>query len=246
MKNALAIVIMLMSTIILSALNELKLSADDQKAIEEFKKSTFERLMAEKPFKFPPVTQKIELKIRGKVHEGYVYKVTPSGVWFGDEDSRALFAWEVIDPKSLSIVSEKAYANLLREKAEELTNVKKQEILKRIADEAEAQKKKQADIEKRRHERLAQNNAHNFRKKFESSWDGSFRPVVNFAKENMKDPSSFEHVRSELFLYNDSEDMVLIEMTYRGENSFGGKVIGRMSAVCNSEGKVVKILKTEN
>jgi len=55
-----------------------------------------------------------------------------------------------------------------------------------------------------------------------SKFDGSFTKFKNFIKENLKDPSSFEHVETR---YNDNKDgTVTVLMKYRAKNSFGAIV----------------------
>lgn len=52
-----------------------------------------------------------------------------------------------------------------------------------------------------------------------SNIDGSYTKFKNYIKENLKDPSSFEHVETR---YNDNNDgTVTVYMKYRGKNSFG-------------------------
>lgn len=54
-----------------------------------------------------------------------------------------------------------------------------------------------------------------------SSWDGSVRDVVNAVKNNLRDPSSFEHIETKLSPVL-SGDRQIITMKYRAKNGFGG------------------------
>ena len=55
-----------------------------------------------------------------------------------------------------------------------------------------------------------------------SKYDGSCISFKSFIKENLKDPSSFEHVETR---YNDNNDgTVIVYMKYRAKNSFGAIV----------------------
>lgn len=75
-----------------------------------------------------------------------------------------------------------------------------------------------------------------------SSWDGSHREVTRFVKDNLKDPSSFEHVETRITPVNDSGEHALM-MQYRANNSFGGKVIGNARAtIKNSDCSAVVTL----
>lgn len=58
-----------------------------------------------------------------------------------------------------------------------------------------------------------------------SSWDGSHRDVVETVKENLRDPSSFEHIETRITPVN-SDGKHELFMEYRANNAFGGKVGG--------------------
>jgi hypothetical protein len=52
-----------------------------------------------------------------------------------------------------------------------------------------------------------------------SSWDWSFKAIFPWFKDNLKDPSSFEHVKT---TYTDEKDGThIIRMQYRAKNGFG-------------------------
>ena len=53
-----------------------------------------------------------------------------------------------------------------------------------------------------------------------SKYDGSYTKFRNYIKDNLNDPSSFEHVETR---YTDNKDgTVNVIMKYRGKNAFGG------------------------
>jgi hypothetical protein len=54
-----------------------------------------------------------------------------------------------------------------------------------------------------------------------SSWDGSVRDVVNAVKNNLRDPSSFEHIETKISPVL-SDDKQIVTMKYRAKNGFGG------------------------
>lgn len=55
-----------------------------------------------------------------------------------------------------------------------------------------------------------------------SGWDNSFPPLVNAVKEQLRDPSSFEHVETVRSPVDAKGKFGLI-MTFRAANGFGGK-----------------------
>lgn len=72
-----------------------------------------------------------------------------------------------------------------------------------------------------------------------SLWDGSHIGLVKYVKKNMNDPKSYEHVETK---YKDNGTHIYINMTFRGNNAFGGKVINRIEATSDYEGNIIKVL----
>jgi len=70
-----------------------------------------------------------------------------------------------------------------------------------------------------------------------SALDGSHKKLENFIKQTMKDPNSYEHVKTE---YRDMDTYLLVKTTFRGRNSFGGVVINSVEAVIDIDGNVLK------
>lgn len=62
-----------------------------------------------------------------------------------------------------------------------------------------------------------------------SGWDGSNSDVVRYVKQNLKDPSSFEHVATRITPMDESGAHKLL-MTYRAKNSFGALVANSVDA----------------
>jgi len=54
-----------------------------------------------------------------------------------------------------------------------------------------------------------------------SPWNGSHMALRDLVKSNMNDPDSFDHVET---IYFDKQDHLIVNMTYRGKNAFGGVV----------------------
>lgn len=77
----------------------------------------------------------------------------------------------------------------------------------------------------------AEENEENKRKGFHclSPWDGSEPDVVEAVKRTLRDPGSFEHVKTTITPVNAKGFHYLI-MIYRARNGFGGMNIGRVIA----------------
>ena len=63
-----------------------------------------------------------------------------------------------------------------------------------------------------------------------SGWDGSHRGLIDWTKENLNDPGSFEHDETRITPVNDQGQHSVI-MKYRAKNGFGGVVRGSILAV---------------
>lgn len=73
-----------------------------------------------------------------------------------------------------------------------------------------------------------------------SGYDGSHSTLKRVVKENMKDPSSFDHIKTN---YEDNGSYILVQMSYRGKNSFGAKVIQTTTAKIDLDGNIISILE---
>jgi hypothetical protein len=73
-----------------------------------------------------------------------------------------------------------------------------------------------------------------------SGWDGSHKNLTKLIKDNMHDPSSYEHVETS---YSEIDANTLYVTTaYRGNNAFGAKVLNKVEAEVSVDGKILKIL----
>jgi len=72
-----------------------------------------------------------------------------------------------------------------------------------------------------------------------SGWDGSHIALVEHVKTLMNDPASFEHVKTQ---YWDKGDYLLVQMSFRGENGFGGVVRDSASALVRLDGVVLQFI----
>ncbi|MCM8538572.1 MAG: hypothetical protein NE334_21700 [Lentisphaeraceae bacterium] len=74
-----------------------------------------------------------------------------------------------------------------------------------------------------------------------SAWDGSHVELVRVVKKRMNDPSSFEHVETK---YTDrGKNGVILFMTFRGKNAFGGKVLNNVKALWLPEKNTITFLE---
>ncbi len=77
-----------------------------------------------------------------------------------------------------------------------------------------------------------------------SAWNGSHRGLVRLAEENLRDPDSFQHIKTN-YVRNEKDGVfdgtITVVMEYRAKNGFGGYAIGNIAAVYDIEGNLVKI-----
>ena len=66
-----------------------------------------------------------------------------------------------------------------------------------------------------------------------SSWDGSHTGLVSSVKNQLRNPSSFEHVSTRIGRVND-EGKHFVRMTYRAQNGFGGTNVESASGVISN------------
>ena len=73
-------------------------------------------------------------------------------------------------------------------------------------------------------------------------WDGSHIKLERYIKkELMKDPESYDHMETG---YKVIDDKLYVSIKFRGNNSFGGKVINKVLAICDKEnGDVIEIVE---
>lgn len=95
----------------------------------------------------------------------------------------------------------------------------------------------QADQEKR--ERINAGND-KFKDECYNPVDGSCYAVVHYVKQNMNDPESFQHDRT-VYTYTDS--CIIVDMKFRGNNAFGGKVINYVTAKVSRDCELLEIKK---
>ncbi len=65
--------------------------------------------------------------------------------------------------------------------------------------------------------------------------------LVEVVKSNMKDPESYEERNIEHYV--NSDGTIIVNLTYAGTNSFGGKIQEKVSAKFDNKGNFIEILK---
>lgn len=73
-----------------------------------------------------------------------------------------------------------------------------------------------------------------------SAWDGSHRQLTKYIKDNMNDPSSYEHVET---TFRDDTDYILVRTKFRGKNGFGGVVLDSVTAKTSIDGDILEIVE---
>ncbi len=77
-----------------------------------------------------------------------------------------------------------------------------------------------------------------------SFWNGSHRNTVEYVKERMHNPKSFEHVETRYTDYAE-KGFRHIQMKYRGTNLFNAVVTNSIWVKVDLNGNVIEVLKTE-
>lgn len=77
-------------------------------------------------------------------------------------------------------------------------------------------------------------------KKLFSQWDGSLPALVAVVERSMHNPKSFEHVETAFW---DMGEHLVVRMTYRGTNTFGGVVTNWVKAKVTLQGEVIDIME---
>lgn len=83
------------------------------------------------------------------------------------------------------------------------------------------------------------------KEKFESvlsNWDGSLPSLVDFTKDNLNNPDSFEHVETG---YSIKDGYVKVRMIYRGKNAYNALVKGVIIVKTDGNGKLLEIISSD-
>lgn len=126
-----------------------------------------------------------------------------------------------------------AYAELIaKEEAEAAAKAERDRI---AAQERQAREAADAEAARVAQAAKAAEEADERRKGFHclSGWDGSQRALVEWTKDNLNDPGSFEHDETRITPV-DADGNHTVIMDYRAKNGFGGVVRGAIMAKINS------------
>ena len=79
-----------------------------------------------------------------------------------------------------------------------------------------------------------------------SQFDGSYRPFIEYIKSGMKNPSSFEHIKT-IYSFDSStkNPYMFIRCIFNGSNSFGGVVEHMVSAKVDEKTKKIYDIQVE-
>ena len=72
-----------------------------------------------------------------------------------------------------------------------------------------------------------------------SAWSGAHRNLERFVKSLMNDPDSYEHAKT---IYFDKGNHLIVNMTFRGRNGFGGVVKNFIKAKVSLDGRILEII----
>lgn len=75
-----------------------------------------------------------------------------------------------------------------------------------------------------------------------SAWDGSCRPLVEYVKDKVRDPDSFEHINTEYIESREYPVSYLVTMRFKSKNSFGGYKVGYITAEVTSGGRITSVV----
>lgn len=78
-----------------------------------------------------------------------------------------------------------------------------------------------------------------FKNNYTSSFDGSCKPLNNYIKQQMNDPSSFEHDKT--FITPLLNGNYQVKTIFRGKNAFGGIVLNSVYAEISPKGEILSV-----
>lgn len=90
--------------------------------------------------------------------------------------------------------------------------------------------------------RAAANREKNIERQF-SAWDGSHTKLKQLIKSAMHDASSFEHVETKYWKF---DDHIVVTTHFRGKNLFGAKALSWVKAKFSVQGDFIEILEESN
>ena len=115
---------------------------------------------------------------------------------------------------------------------EERRLVEEQRIESERAEDREAEFERQRQAEAVRITEAQENRRNGFH--CLSEWNGSHRGVVDWLKDNLRDPDSYEHIETRITPVNTAGEHTLL-MQYRARNGFGGMNVGNLTATVQNK-----------
>jgi len=148
------------------------------------------------------------------------------------------------DPEALQMLAEALRTEL---DSGELSDYRKKQVLEELTtlqphNETWKGQLSELTTEIQRHERIEQqkkNRDQQIERQF-SGWDGSHSGLVKRVKQQMNDPDSFKHVDTKRW---DMGNHLIVSMTFRGKNAFGGTVTNTVKAKVSLDGSQIEILE---
>lgn len=71
-----------------------------------------------------------------------------------------------------------------------------------------------------------------------SAWDGSHKKVVDEIKKQMKNPNSYEHIKTVYFDREKMDNMIKVVCEFRGTNAFNAVVKNTAEAIIDMNGNI--------
>jgi hypothetical protein len=75
-----------------------------------------------------------------------------------------------------------------------------------------------------------------------SVYDGRHINLAMYVKDNLNDPGSFEHVKTDWGYHKEDSNKIVIYMEFRGKNAFGALVKNNVTAIADLEGNLLEIV----
>lgn len=123
--------------------------------------------------------------------------------------------------------------DLIKKKKDSIESAERFQRMKEYNSMSESEKRKL---------RMSGVNSSNFMN-YLSDYDGSFPPLVEYTKQNLHNPKTFEHLETGFII---REEYIEVKMVYRAENGFGALRKEAIVAAVDENGKLIEILRTIN
>lgn len=146
---------------------------------------------------------------------------------------------------------EKSFFELLTSTPTPLSDLTNEQLTIRLADKYNQDAKSQMNIYEQLSKRKPNNQKYKdefkkFAKKVKvksqfSGWDGSHRAFEKIIKASLKSPSSYKHITSHYWEY---DDYIIVKTTYEAKNEYNANIREWARAKFDLDGKLLAILST--